>query len=134
VTSLGSMEGLFLETTLMGPFALGYLVFAGLAGFGAFATISAGTDVLPIAGGAITAFPLICFASGARRITYIAVGFFQYIAPTGHFFLAVFAFGESFTMAHLVTFGCIWTGLAIFSADSWRRAMRSRRARAAAAE
>ncbi|RDD63031.1 EamA family transporter RarD [Ferruginivarius sediminum] len=132
-TALGSIDGLFLETTLMAPVALGYLIFAGYAGFGAFGTMGAGTDLLLIAAGAITALPLIWFASGARRITYIAIGFFQYLAPSGHFLLAVFVFGEPFTTAHLITFGCIWAGLVVFSADTWRRAIHSRRARAAAA-
>lgn len=132
-TTLNSIEGLFLETTLMGPIALGYLIYAGIAGFGVFGTLGAGPDLLLVAAGVITALPLIWFASGARRITYTAVGFFQYIAPSGQFLLAVFAFDEPFTTAHLITFGCIWTGLAVFSADSWRRGTRARRTRMEAA-
>jgi chloramphenicol-sensitive protein RarD len=68
--------------------------------------------------------PLLAFASAARRLQYTTVGFFQYIAPTGHFLLAVFVYGEAFTGAHLVTFGLIWTALAIFTAHSLHAARR----------
>jgi chloramphenicol-sensitive protein RarD len=80
-----------------------------------------------MAAGLATSLPLIWFASGARRISYIAIGFLQYLAPTGHFLLAVFVFGEPFTDAHALTFGCIWTALAIFSADRWRESRRAQR-------
>ncbi len=132
-TRLESVEGLFLETMLMLPVGLGFLLYVGWSGAGAFGTVSPGTDVLLILAGVFTALPLIWFTSAARRLTYVAVGFFQYLAPTGHFLLAVFIFGETFTPAHAFTFGCIWLALAIFSADTWGRAHKARRARLAEA-
>lgn len=132
-TKLESIEGLFLETSLVGPLAFGFLIVLGIQGQGLF-TLDAPTRMLLLmAAGVITSLPLIWFACGARRLSYIAVGFFQYLAPTGHFLLAVFAFGEPFTVHHAVTFACIWTALAIFSVDRWRHASRERRARRAAA-
>ena len=121
-TSLGSIEGLFLETALAAPLALAYLLYLAAQGTGVFGVHGAGADLALAATGVLTALPLIWFASGARRITYTAVGFFQYIAPTGHFLLAVFVFGEPFGWVHLTTFACIWTALAIFSADRWHHA------------
>jgi chloramphenicol-sensitive protein RarD len=125
-TALGSVDGLFLETALASPFALGYLILAARAGTGVFGTMGIGVDAALVAAGAITALPLIWFASGARRISYTAVGFVQYLAPTGHFLLAVFAFGEPFTWVDGITFACIWSALAVFSADTLRRARRAR--------
>ncbi len=127
-TALGSVDGLFLETALASPIALTYLVLVERAGTGVFGHMSAGVDVALVAAGLVTALPLIWFTSGARRLTYTAVGFFQYVAPTGHFLLALFVFGEPFSWPHLVTFLCIWTGLALFSADTVRRSRRARRA------
>jgi chloramphenicol-sensitive protein RarD len=46
------------------------------------------------------------------------LGFFQYIAPSAMFLLAVFVYGESFRMTQLVTFGCIWLALVIFSGEA----------------
>jgi chloramphenicol-sensitive protein RarD len=131
-TNVESIEGLFVETLMMGPFALVFLMWLG-AGTGSFTAAGPGQAVLLMAAGLITSLPLIWFTSGARRISYIAVGFFQYLAPTGHFLLAVFAFGEPFSIDHAITFAFIWTALAIFSADRWRQATRDRRARRAAA-
>ena len=50
--------------------------------------------------------------------------FLQYAAPSLQFLIAVAAFGEPFTRAHLATFACIWTALGLYSWDSWR-AMRT---------
>ena len=77
----------------------------------------------------MTTFPLIWFASAARRLRLAILGFFQYIAPSLQFALAVFVYGEDFTQAHLVTFALIWTAIAVVSVDSLRRL----RVRAAAA-
>jgi chloramphenicol-sensitive protein RarD len=49
------------------------------------------------------------------------LGILQYVTPTGQFLLAVLAFGESFSMPQLLSFACIWTALAIYSAGAYRR-------------
>lgn len=78
-------------------------------------------------GGLVTAFPLLCFASAARRLPLSVVGLFQYIAPSMALLLAVLLYGEPFTRAHAVGFPLIWAGLAIFSWDGFVRAQRVRR-------
>jgi len=126
MTSLASLDGLFLETGLMAPVAAAFLVYADVQGSGALFAGNAVLDVLLLMAGVVTAVPLLLFASGARRITYTAVGFFQYLAPTGHFLLAVLVFGEPFQPGvQGITFACIWTALAIFSADTLRRYRRT---------
>jgi chloramphenicol-sensitive protein RarD len=115
---LNSIEGLFVETALIAPLALGYLIYLAVTGTGAFGGHDRATDILLVLSGVVTAVPLLAFASAARRLQYTTVGFFQYIAPTGHFLLAVFVYDETFTAAHLVTFALIWTALAIFTAQS----------------
>jgi chloramphenicol-sensitive protein RarD len=42
----------------------------------------------------------------------------QYLVPTLHFILAVFAFGEAFTAAHLLSFVLIWAGLVLYTVDA----------------
>ena len=54
----------------------------------------------------------------ARRLRLASIGFMQYITPTIHFLLAVVAFGEPFTRAHLAGFACIWAGLILYSYDA----------------
>ncbi len=48
------------------------------------------------------------------------MGLLQYIAPTLQFLEAVLLFGERLRPVHLVTFGLIWTGCALYAWDGWR--------------
>lgn len=113
-----AVEGLLVETALLLPLALGFLVVLGADGTGAFGARGAGLDLLLVLAGAVTALPLVWFTAAARRLDYATVGFFQYIAPSCQFLLAVLLYGEPFTAAHLVTFLCIWGALAIVTARS----------------
>jgi len=117
---VGSLVGLTVETSLLCPLALGYLVWLRARGDAAFGAGSVGVDVLLALAGVVTAVPLLWFASAARRLRLATVGFLQYLAPTGHFLLAVLTFGEPFTRTHLVSFACIWTALAVYSIDTAR--------------
>ena len=121
---IGALDGMLVETAIMLPLALAYIAFLAGGGASHFATLDRTTDLLLALSGPVTMLPLIWFASAARRLTLSMVGFFQYIAPTGHFLLAVFAFGEPFTRSHLVTFLLIWTAVALFVWSSVRGAAR----------
>jgi len=77
---------------------------------------------LLMAAGVITATPLLWFTQAARRLRLATLGFLQYLAPTGHFLLAVLAYGEQFTQVHAIAFGCIWAALIIYSVDTMRAA------------
>jgi chloramphenicol-sensitive protein RarD len=72
----------------------------------------------------ITAAPLLLFHASTRRLPLIAVGMFQYIAPSMTLILAVSIYDEPFTISHAAGFGCVWLGLATFTFDSLRRAGR----------
>lgn len=116
---LESFEGLFLETLLISPIALGFLLYLDWEGMGHFLNSNLTTDILLILAGPVTALPLLWFTSAARRVRLSTVGFMQYIAPSMQFLLAVFLFGEVFTDTHLITFGLIWCGLVIYSGESY---------------
>lgn len=123
---MAPLTGLAVETGLLAPLALAYLAWTGLSGGGAFGRQSE-ASLLLIAGGLITALPLMWFAAAAARLRYSTLGFFQYLAPTGHFLLAVLAYDEPLTFWHLVTFGAIWTAIALYLADAAAAYRRSRR-------
>jgi len=112
-----SVNGLFVETALLFPVSAAYLIYVAVMGTGAFGTVNMSTTLLLLAAGVITALPLVWFTSGARRLPYATIGVFQYIAPSGHFLLAIFLYHEKFTIYHLITFVCVWTALAIFTMD-----------------
>jgi chloramphenicol-sensitive protein RarD len=111
-----SLDGLFVETLLMLPVAIGYLLWLG--GAAAYTPAVDADLFLMILTGVITALPLLWFAAAARRLQLSTVGLFQYIAPSMQFLLAVFVYGEAFTGTHMVTFGLIWLALALYSRDS----------------
>lgn len=115
-----SLVGSTIETTLMLPLALVWLVWLAAQGGGELGRVGAVEHLLLISTGVITAGPLLLFTSAARRLPLATVGFLQYLAPTGQFLLAVFVFGEPFARAQLLAFGFIWIGLLVFSLDLWR--------------
>lgn len=117
-TAVGAAPGLFVETLLLAPVAVGFLLWLGTDG--TFGTAGTELDLLLAAAGFVTAAPLILFAQAARRLRLASVGLFQYITPTCHMLLAVFVFGEVFTRGHAVTFGCIWLALALYSYSAWK--------------
>lgn len=110
--------GLGVESTLVLPLAGAYLVFGALAGTGALGRMDPAEVALLSIGGPVTVAPLVFFAAAAVRMPLSVLGFFQYLAPTAMFVLAVFVYGEPFRMTQLVSFGCIWLALLIFSGEA----------------
>jgi chloramphenicol-sensitive protein RarD len=125
---IGAIDGLFVEVAMMLPLACGFILWWEIAGSGAFGHRGFAIDLLLLAAGPVTAIPLILFAAGARRITMIALGFCQYLAPSIYFLLGVFWYGEPFGAWNLASFAVVWTALAIFTWDSVRGLRRRVRA------
>ena len=118
---VGAAPGLFVETLVVLIPAILYLLYLAWQGKGALGTVSLGYDFMLVLAGIVTAAPLIMFAAAARRLRYATVGFFQYLAPTLQFLLAVLVYGEAFTDTHKITFALIWVALAIYSVDTFRK-------------
>ena len=115
------IPGLFLETTLLTPIAVGYLIYLQSAGTGTFGSSSWSMMLIFVSTGVVTGLPLVWFGHAARHLRLTTVGFLQYLAPSCSFFLGVFLYREPFTQAHLVTFIFIWIALFIFTAEAiWR--------------
>jgi len=112
-----SMSALAVETTLIAPFALGFLIFnASDAGI-SLATLPFSVSALLVFSGIVTALPLYWFGTAAVRIPLYSIGFFQYIAPSLKLFIGVFLFHETFSATHTVSFSLIWIGLALYIGD-----------------
>ncbi|PSJ37568.1 EamA family transporter RarD [Sphingomonas deserti] len=128
VAPVDALEGLSIETILLCPLALGYLLWVQNTGESGFLRDRT-TDILLILGGAITAVPLLLFTAAARRLPYSTLGFLQYVAPSLQFLLAVLVFGEPLTTSHLICFGLIWTALVVFIVEGVRAGRASMQAR-----
>jgi chloramphenicol-sensitive protein RarD len=131
VAPVDALEGLTIETAVLAPVSLAWILWMQSEGTGGFGAFDAATNIFLIVAGAITAVPLLMFNAAAKRLPYSTLGFLQYIAPSIQFLLAVIAFGEAFTPVHMVCFGLIWSALAIFMVEGVR--LGRARARQAAA-
>jgi chloramphenicol-sensitive protein RarD len=120
VAPLGAVHGLTLETGLLLPPALIYLLYLERAGQGAFLHAGAATDGLLFGAGIVTTLPLLLFASATKRIPLSLIGLLQYITPTIHFLMGVLFYAEPFARVRAIGFGLVWVALVIFSAESWR--------------
>lgn len=112
----GAVPGLGVETTLLLPLAL-----AGMAWFARDAVPGWGSDsyqdFILMAGGAVTAIPLLLFATAARRMPLSILGFIQYVGPSIQFLLGVLVYHEELSAVRLACFILIWGALALFSWD-----------------
>ncbi|MDM8098905.1 MULTISPECIES: EamA family transporter RarD [Oceanobacillus] len=127
---LHAMYGLTIETLVVAPIALLYLLFVPSEGSFTFSPLFTSDNLLLIGTGGVTAIPLLLFAAGAKRIPLAMVGFLQYVAPTIMFFLGVFLYNETFTVHHMITFALIWAALIIYMASIYRDAPRRKRRKA----
>lgn len=124
IVKVDSLAGLSIETALLFPFAIGWLLLGGAAGRPLIGSSNAETWLL-VASGIVSTIPLLCFTAAARRLPYSTVGILQFIAPTLQFLLAVAIYDEPFTRAHAIAFGAIWTAMALYIVsmiDTRRRA------------
>ena len=118
VAHVDAIGGLAVECSVVVVPCLAWIGWKEWQGTGAFLAGDLRTTLLLPISGAVTALPLVLFAAATKRLTLTAVGFFQYLAPTGQLLLAVLLYGEEFTRAHAVAFGFIWTALAVFTVES----------------
>ncbi|MCV0427830.1 MAG: EamA family transporter RarD [Roseibium sp.] len=129
VTPVNATPGMFVETVLLLPLALGYLLLSLAWGVDAFILNDPSVFLALVGTGIVTALPLVCFSAAARKLPLFMIGLMQYIAPSMHFLMAVYIWDEPLDQAKLLTFAMIWGALVIFTFDSWKRYSRARQAR-----
>lgn len=119
-TPVAPLVGLAVETLLITPFTLAFVSYLGITGQGHFGQTLPLT-LLFMGAGVATSLPLLWFNTAAKRLPLATLGFFQYLAPSLALLLGVLVYGEPFTPTHLVTFGCIWAALALYTVTAWRQ-------------
>ena len=119
---IDALPGLAVETMLLAPFALAYLLWAEASGSGVLGHASWLVTVLLLAGGVVTSVPLVLFAYGARQVPYSTIGVLQFIAPSMQLACGLLVFGESIGLERAIGFALIWTGLLVYVANAlWPR-------------
>ena len=112
IAPVDALAGLAIETALLFPFALGWLLAA--ARRAGRSSAQRDRTALLMAAGVVSTIPLLLFTAAARRLRYSTLGMLQFLAPTLQFLLAVALYDEPFTRAHAIAFGGIWTALALY--------------------
>ncbi|WP_340399359.1 EamA family transporter RarD [Paenibacillus sp. FSL H8-0079] len=112
--------GLFSETAVVLPIALGYWIYLAIVGKATAWTLPAPMFFELLLAGVVTALPLLFFARAAARMSLSTLGFVQYIGPTIMLILSVFVFKETVSPVLLVGFALIWTALIVYATASIR--------------
>jgi len=118
VASVGALAGLAIETTMLAPIAIGFLIWRSRTGELIFLHETTRLDLLLAAGGVVTAVPLLWFANAARRLRLSTIGVMQYLAPTLQLLLGAVVYHEATTTHHWMTFAAIWTALIVYTVDA----------------
>lgn len=131
--TLHPADSLFVESAAL---AVPGLVFLGLLtaqGQDTVGHVSVWHTVLTVAGGPITAIPLMFFAGAANRIPMVGIGSLQYVAPVLQLCVGLFLYHEPMPPARLAGFALVWLALGIFTWDGLRQVQaRAKAARSAA--
>ena len=121
LAKVDAMVGLTVETALLGPLALGYILWLSFSRQGTFFTGELRLDMLLPLSGVVTAVPLLLFVGAARRLQLTTIGFLQYITPSLHFLIAIGIYHEPFSGSQFTSFLFIWLGLIIYSVNAlWK--------------
>lgn len=116
---VGAVMGLWMEMFILLPVAFSYLFYMNSSGQFDGGSFDDYTVLMLVISGFVTTIPLVLFSVAAKKLPLSTLGILQYIAPSMIFLLAIFLWHEPFTMTHMVTFGCIWGALVIYSVDSF---------------
>ena len=112
-----SLQGLFLESLCMAPFAVVWLIVNDGAGLGLHGTR---VDLFLLLGGVFTAAPLLTYVAATRLLALSTIGLLTYVGPTLQLMVALFLLREPATLITAVTFGLVWLGVIAVIYDAWR--------------
>jgi len=124
-----STTGLTVESLLMLPPSVGFLLYLGAAGANHMGG-DLGLSALIAFSGIVTVVPLLTFTLSIRRLPLLTVSFIQLLSPTVQVVIAVTLLGETLTPDRVAAFACVWAAVLIFVADTVMqvRALKRRKA------
>ena len=126
--SLAVIPGFALETFLMLPFALLYLVWINSKGELLFSSLPTAQISILISTGVVTALPLLLFSAAIKRSSLATISILQYISPTIQFLIGLFIMNEVFDLTRFFGYLFVWLGVIVFGISSFRQYKSSRSA------
>ena len=115
---LGAFEGLGMETAILFPVALAFLIALQVRGDLTFGHEGPGNMALLAGTGIVTAIPLLLFGAAATRLSLSTIGILQYLGPILQFMTGLLIFDEDMTGPRWVGFVIVWLALVIFTVDA----------------
>ncbi|MDO5651917.1 MAG: EamA family transporter RarD [Moraxella sp.] len=115
-TPFNALDGLFIETALLTPICIIWLMQANVASSHFSFWLSSHVWLLALAG-PITLIPLLLYNKSTKMVSFNTLSFMNYITPSLVFLLAVFYYHEVFDTQKMTVFIFIWAGLLVFSID-----------------
>jgi chloramphenicol-sensitive protein RarD len=125
--NVDAVESLTLETCLLAPLALVWLIWLSASGRSSFTTEGAGHSLLLMSTGVVTVVPLLCFGAAAIRVSMVSLGLLQYLAPVLQFALGVLWFHEEMPTGRWIGFALVWVALVVFTVEAVRHRRRQLR-------
>ena len=107
-----TIQGLFIETLCMAPFALGWLWLTGGAGMGQHGLK---VDAFLMLAGVFTTAPLLTYIAASRLLPLNVVGLTSYLGPTLQLLVAQTLLGETIDSVTALSFALVWLGVLLVS-------------------
>ena len=123
-----TIQGLFIETLCMFPFALAWLLITGGAGMGIHGWK---VDMFLFLSGFYTAAPLLTYIAAARLLPLSVVGYTSYLGPSLQLLVAQTVLGESIDIVTVLSFGLVWLGVLLVSGRGLLQMRQRRKGRGA---
>ncbi len=120
LAGVDAIPSLTVETLLLSPFALAFMVWLASQGTLAFGANGVGHALLMMGAGPVTALPLLFFGFAAYRVPLSILGPLQYIAPSIQLAIGVLWFDEPMSAERWLAFAGVWLALVVFTVDAVR--------------
>ena len=116
-----AVPGLLIETLILVPFSLGYVIYLSSQQKALFLNLNDSTDLWLALAGIVTVIPLVLFTAGTRLLPMTTTGILFYITPTMQFLVGAFVFHEAVNPNMIIGFIGIWIGLALYTYSLLRK-------------
>lgn len=129
LANVEALESLMIETILLMPLAVGYLIWLQFHGGNTFLAYGLDHTLLMASAGFVTALPLLAFGVAVVRLPFTTLGMLQYIGPTIQFFIGIWLTQEPMPAQRFMGFVLTWIALVLITFDALRNSPKRKLAR-----
>jgi chloramphenicol-sensitive protein RarD len=120
LANVDALESLMIETLILTPIAIGYLIWLQFNGGNTFLAYGLDHTLFMASAGVVTAIPLLAFGVAIVRLPLTTLGMLQYIGPTIQFFVGIWLTQEAMPQLRFIGFAITWVALVILTIDALR--------------